>query len=120
MDQADFDREWETLSNALLNGMKEWRVQHPQATLREMEVALDERMAQLRAKMLQDMALASKQADLSESSSEERPICPHCGIPLGPRGKHQRRLGTKGKAEIVLDRSYATCPKCKTGFFPPG
>jgi len=120
MIQADFDQEWKALSNELLNGMKEWRLRHPQATLREMEAALDERMAQLRAKMLQDMALASRQADLGQLPREERPVCPHCGVPLGPRGNQQRRLQTKGPAEIVLDRSYATCPQCKTGFFPPG
>ena len=120
MSQADFDQEWEALSNDLLNGMKEWRLQHSKATLREMESALDKRMAQLRAKMLEDMALASKQADLSQAAKEERPVCPHCGTPLGPRGQHQRRLRTNGQAEIVLNRSYAACPKCETGFFPPG
>ena len=113
MSQADFDQEWEALSNDLLNGMKEWRLQHPKATLREMESALDKRM-------LEDMALASKQADLSQAAKEERPVCPHCGTPLGPRGQHQRRLRTNGQAEIVLNRSYAACPKCETGFFPPG
>lgn len=120
MSQTDFDQEWEVLSNELLNGMKEWRIQHPKAPLREIETALDKRMAQLRAKMLQDLALASKQADLSQVPKEERPVCPHCGTPLGPRGKHQRRLQTNGETEIVLNRSYATCPKCETGFFPPG
>jgi RNase P subunit RPR2 len=120
MIQADFDEEWEVLSNEFLNGMKEWRLQHPKATLREMETVLDKRMAQLRAKVLQDIALASKQADISQVPREERPVCPQCGIPLGPRGQHPRRLRTNGQAEIELKRSYAVCPKCKTGFFPPG
>jgi len=39
----------------LMSGMTEWRQQHPKATLREMEAELDERVAQLRAKMLEDM-----------------------------------------------------------------
>ena len=77
MGQADIDQEWEVLSNDLLNGMKEWQLQHPEATLRVMESALDKRMAQVRAKMLQDMALASKQADLSQVIMKERPVCPH-------------------------------------------
>lgn len=117
---ADFDQEWQVLNNELLNGMREWRLQHPQATLGAMETALDKRMAQLRAKMLQDMALASKNADLSQVPPEERPVCPHCGTPLGPRGWQQRRLQTTGGTEITLGRSYAVCPKCKTGLFPPG
>jgi len=40
--------------------MKEWRVQHPRATLSEMEVALDESLNRMRARMLEDMALASR------------------------------------------------------------
>ena len=118
--KADFDREWQALSNDLLNGMREWRLQHPKATLSEMEKALDERMARLRAKMVQDMALASENADLSQVPCEERPGCPHCGTPLGPRGQQRRSLQTNGGEEIALNRSYVVCPTCKTGLFPPG
>ncbi len=120
MMKADFDREWQALSNDLMNGMRDWRLQHPKATLSEMETALDERMARLRAKMVKDMALASENADLSQVPGEERPTCPHCGTRLGPRGQQRRCLQTKGGEEIALERSYAVCPECKTGFFPPG
>jgi uncharacterized protein with PIN domain len=116
----EFDREWQTLSEEILTGMKEWRLQHPRATLKEMEEALHERMARLEARMLQDMALASKAADLSEVSVEERPVCPQCGARLGRRGKRERHLQTQGGAEVVLERDYVVCPSCKRGFFPPG
>jgi len=53
----------------LLSGMTEWRQQHPKATLREMEVELDERLAQLRAKMLEDMVAASEVADWSAEAT---------------------------------------------------
>ena len=46
----------------LLTGMKEWRQQHPHATLREIEEAMDERLAQLRAGMLADLVKISSQA----------------------------------------------------------
>ena len=116
----EFDREWHTLSEEILTGMKEWRLQHPRATLKEMEQALHERMARLEARMLQDMALASKAADLSELSAAERPVCPHCGARLGRRGKRARHLQTQGGAEVVLERDYVVCPHCERGFFPPG
>jgi hypothetical protein len=39
--------------------MKEWRIQRPKATLKEIEIALDERLGRLRARLIEDMALAS-------------------------------------------------------------
>lgn len=116
--KADFDARWRALSEAVENEMKAWRLQHPRATLSEMEAALDEQMDWQRARMLEDMALASEVADLSLLPPEERPTCPHCGTPLGPRGKGGRRLRTEGNEEITLERSYGVCPTCEVGFFP--
>ena len=110
---------WEELSNQVLTGLKEWRLQHPKATLREIEAALDERLADLRARMLQDMALASGAADWVEAKAEERPVCPKCGGRLVSRGQGKRSLQTHGGKEIKLERSYGVCPACKTGLFPP-
>jgi len=118
--RTDFDQQWQALAAEVLTGMKEWRIQHPQATLREIEAALDERLARMRAWMLQDTALASEIADLSQLAREARPVCPDCGTPLGPRGKSERHLQTHGGQEVVLERSYGVCPTCQAGFFPPG
>jgi hypothetical protein len=120
MTTSDFDRKWEKLAEEVLSGMKEWRVQHPRATLSEMEVALDERLNRMRARMLEDMALASKVANLKEVEAEARPTCPHCGEPLASRGKEKRSIQTNGGEGITLERSYGVCPKCQVGIFPPG
>ena len=63
MEISDFDREWEQQAEEVLSGMKEWRIQHPRVTLNEMETALDERLNRMRARMLEDMALASRAAN---------------------------------------------------------
>ena len=34
---AEVERHWRELSEAVIVGMKEWRLQHPKATLREIE-----------------------------------------------------------------------------------
>ena len=117
--KEDFDRDWEALSAEILTGMKEWRRQHPRATLREIEEELSARMAQLQARMLQDVALASTAADLQATAAEARPLCPQCGTPLQPRGKHRRKLQAHGGEEVTLERDYAVCPRCQRGFFPP-
>ena len=51
----DLDARWHELAEDVMTGMKEWRLQHPKATFREIEAALDERLARLRARMLEDL-----------------------------------------------------------------
>ena len=120
MDAEDFATDWEGASKEMMTGMKAWRKEHPHATLTEMEDELDRRMNQLRGEMITDMAQASALTDIQAIPEEERPKCPECGTPLGPRGQHARSLTTSGDAQITIERSYAVCPQCKAGFFPPG
>lgn len=94
------------MSQEVLHAMKEWRHQHPKATFQEMETALDEHLARLRAQMLQDMALTSPSAHLPRMSEAQ--------------GTQTRTLVTEHDQPIELSRSYATCPQCGAGLFPPG
>ena len=110
---------WQQLAEEEMTGMKEWRLAHPKATFKEIETALDEKLAKVRARMLQDVALASRAADLRERSGEERVGCPQCGHPLEHRGDEKRRLITHYNQTIELSRSYALCPICGTRVFPP-
>lgn len=118
--RTDFDARWRELGEVVESEMKAWRLEHPRATLSEMERALDERLDRQRARMLEDMALASEVADLSLTEPEKRLACPHCGAALDCRGKGERHLQTVGDQEITLKRSYGVCPHCKAGFFPSG
>ena len=103
----------------MLIGMSEWRQQHPQAPLREIEEAMDERLAKFRAGMLEELAKMSPRADWGQTREEERPKCEQCGKPLQSRGKHRRTLHTSGGQEVEIERSYGTCPDCGQGLFPP-
>src|SRR6266487_594738 len=87
MGSEPHDQNWEMLSQEVLTGMREWRLQHPKATLREIELALDEHFAALRARMLQDMAVQSVAADWKEAVRSDRPVCAGCGTPLILRGR---------------------------------
>jgi len=110
---------WRELSEDVITGMAEWRVQHPKATLQEIEVALDERLGRLRARMLQDAALASQATDIRGSPTDERPRCPTCGMPATHRSLEKRDLLTHHGHTVTLERSYALCPSCGEAFFPP-
>jgi hypothetical protein len=54
---------WRQLSQVVMTGMREWRLQHPKAPLREMAQELDTRLNWMRARMLEDMALVSATTD---------------------------------------------------------
>jgi hypothetical protein len=115
-----FEHQWRELAEEVISGMAEWRLQHPTATLGEIEAALDARLARLRARMLQDAALASAATAWSEAPAAERPSCPDCGTALVSRGRRTRHLETQGGLEITLARGYGVCPTCQVGLFPPG
>src|SRR3954465_4750787 len=103
---------WHTLSAEVVTALADWRVQHPRATLAEIEAALDERLARLRAQMLQDAALTSAATDWGDQSAAARPRCPDCDQPLQGAGGAPRHLQTQGGQELTLPRRYGTCPTC--------
>ena len=43
----DLGARWHKVAEEVMTGMKEWRQQHPKATFREIEAALDEGLARL-------------------------------------------------------------------------
>ena len=96
------------------------RQSRPRATFTEIETALDEQLARLRAQMLQDTALTSPSADVPTMNETERPRCSQCGSVLNAQGTETRTLVTEHDQTIKLARSYATCPQCGAGLFPPG
>ncbi len=101
-------------------GMTQWRKEHPKATWAEIEAAVDERMNQLRAQLLQDMVQMGETEGWSQKPEEERPKCATCGKPLWARGEQTRFLQTTGGEAVKLTRTYGTCLKSGVGFFPPG
>jgi ribosomal protein S27AE len=101
-------------------GMKQWRAAHPQATLREIEEAVDAQLTQLRAQLIQEVVQLGEAAEWSAGPLEARPRCERCGTVLLSRGKQTRYLQTNGGQAVKLERRYGTCPDCGQGLFPPG
>ena len=115
--QEDKKAQWEQLAREVLSGMKEWQSQHPKATFAEIEEAIEEQVAKMRARMLEEVVQWR-----AVEAGEERPQmrCNACGGKLEHRGKHVRHLTTQGNQQIALERTYGYCPTCRVGFFPPG
>jgi hypothetical protein len=132
-----FERHWTALSEEVLSGMDAWRAQHPQATLTEIELEVDARLAQLRARLVERVAQQSAAATWPRSQAgphvaplrtpraapaavTNAPTCSQCGTRLEPRGRRRRRLRTTGGQQLALERDYGVCPHCGQGLFPPG
>jgi YgiT-type zinc finger domain-containing protein len=113
------EEQWRRLSEEVLTGLREWRAAHPRATFAEIEAAVEERLNALRARMLEDVALASAAAELGEAGAAAR-ACPECGHALERRGAQTRTVTVQGDQSVRLRRQYAVCPACGTGLFPPG
>ena len=98
--------------------MTHWRKEHPKATWAEIEAAVDERMNQLRAQLIQDVVQMGETEQWSQQPEEERPKCATCGKPLWAHGEQTRFVQTTGGEAVKLTRTYGTCPACGVGFFP--
>jgi len=110
---------WQQLTQNVMIEMRAWRVEHPKATLREMETELDARLNRMRARMLEDLALASPAADWAATPAGQQPTCSDCGQSLHLRGADTRTLQTHGGEALTLKRHYGICPACGAGLFPP-
>lgn len=119
MNKAELEKNWTIMGEEAISGMLEWRIQHPKATFREIEREVDNRLAKMRAGMLQDAALASEQTEWGKKA-EKKPVCGRCGGELEKKGKKKRKMQTMGGQEVELEREYGVCPKCGEGIFPPG
>lgn len=114
------EQTWEEIAAEVFIGFREWRVQHPRATLKEIETALDERWARIRARVLADAAMRSATCDLREQPVAARPVCPDCGGRLELAGHEERVVTTTYEQAIRLSRSATSCTACGKRVFPPG
>lgn len=111
------DPRWEGMLEEIFGGLTEWRATHPKATFAEIEQVVEERLSDARARFVEDLAL---QATSESGDGAPRPGCPQCGKPLVSRGQMERQVTVAGNRSVRLKRSYATCPACGAGLFPPG
>jgi RNase P subunit RPR2 len=117
MDAKELQEQWQEASQEAVTAVAQWRATHPQATLAEIERAVDEQMNRLRAQLIEEATQASAAAD---SEVSQGLVCEQCGQPLQARGRARRRWQTQGGQQVEVERTYVTCPQCGGGFFPPG
>ena len=112
------DPKWQKLVAEITSGIKEWMDQNPKATMADIERETMRRMAQLQARMMEDILRAKAVEQKADERGKVR--CPECGAEMEYRGDRERSLQAQGGQEVKFQRGYAVCPKCGTAFFPPG
>jgi len=100
-----------------LQRLTDWQRGAPRATFAEIEDAVEEQVARLRAQLIADLVTA--RADRGTSGGEERAACLECGRAMERRGEKQREVTVRGNQTVRFRRRYAVCPTCQVGVFPP-
>jgi exonuclease VII large subunit len=60
MNAEEMSQQWQQSSQQASQTIAQWRAAHPEATLAEIEAAVDEQMNRLRAGMIEEVAQASR------------------------------------------------------------
>jgi len=114
-------RNWQRLFDEATEEMKGWRREHRKATFNDIESTVDEKLAGIRAQIMEDLVLDSGSREWAGKPAAERPKCPACGAPsLQSNGEKKRRLTTEHEQTIELRRSQGRCAECGASLFPPG
>jgi transposase-like protein len=98
----------------LTQKMSQWQKANPDATLTEMEEAVEAELAQLRKQLVEEMVWEK------EVASQEAADCPQCGQEMVKNGRRQRELKGKEGQTLQLDRQQWRCLACGATLFPPG
>lgn len=108
------EEQWVQQAAEVMSGMREWDNQHPQATFAEIERETMRRMAELQARLMQDVAQGMEEG-------QGMVKCPECGASV-QRGqqREKRSIQAPGGRMVELERGYTVCSQCGAGFFPLG
>src|SRR5216684_2496369 len=107
------------MSTEILTDIKEWRRANPRATYVEIEDEVHKRLMQLEARLIEGAVEESPSREWGRGSGVDAAQCPKCAVSLQARGKQKRTLQGNGGQNVILSRTYGTCPKCGESLFPP-
>ena len=69
--KAEYEQHWHEVAQEVLLEMNTWREEHPTATLQEIEEEVDKRMARMRARLVEGLAMSSAAAEVGSRASEQ-------------------------------------------------
>lgn len=113
----DIDKQpWQDKFEEIEAKIRAWQQAKPDATLTEIEEAVEAELAQLQRQLVEELA---GEAD-RKNTEETKYHCPACQTAMHRNGKKKRRVRNKDDQVIELDREQMRCPACGMTLFPPG
>lgn len=97
----------------LVHKFETFHDENPDATLSDIEDAVDQELAKVRQTLIQ------KLVQEKESVAKDSHICPSCAGPMMKNGKKKRQLQTKEGKVIEINRVQLRCHQCGMTIFPP-
>lgn len=88
-----------------------WRAAHPDATLAEIEQAVDAHLSAYRAALITTAA--------EPVIPPDRPDCPACGTAMQQVGTRSRTVRTAHEGRLSFTDPTFRCPACNAGLSPP-
>ena len=98
----------------MLAKIQEWESENPEATLTEIEEAVDAELAGLRKVLIERVTNKEKEGE------PEKVSCPRCGQAMMRNGQKKRELKSKGGEKVTIERDQMRCHHCGMTLFPPG
>jgi len=91
-----------------------WRGEHKGASFDEMVRVVRPGRRELMGELLRQLALAEGNGAVAEGQR-----CEQCGEEMRNKGELKREV-LNGEGDSSLARAHYYCPRCQSGFFPPG
>jgi hypothetical protein len=98
----------------LYDEVSEWRRSHPEASFDEIVAQVRPKRRALMGELLSVLALQAGSGEVAEGYR-----CEQCGEGMRYKGQ-LKRVAVHGEGESALKRAHYYCPRCQSGFFPPG
>jgi transposase-like protein len=101
-------------ADELTRKMSQWQAANPNATLTDIEEAVEAELAKLRKQLVEEMVREK------EAAQQQVPDCPQCGKPMAKNGQRKRKLLGKEGQTVAMNRQQWRCTHCGATLFPPG
>lgn len=99
---------------AMYDQLRQWREQHPEASIDEIAGQVTPRRRELMGELLKQLVRQHGAGEVVEGLA-----CPACGGGMIYKGAQKRGI-VHLEGEVGLARAYYYCAQCETGLFPPG
>ena len=101
-------------AGTMYDELKAWRQAHGEVSIDEIIRQVTPQRRGLMGRLVTQLAMAH--GDGAEAVGK---VCEQCGEALENKGQNEREV-LHGEGDSKLKRTYYYCPRCQSGFFPPG